>query len=310
MRSADITRRVALRRTLDGRLWRPFFIGLALLGAAFVATAGIASEVKHVVIVSVDGLRPDAISARTTPELAKRLQRAVYSLSAQTVSPSRTLPAHASMLTGLDVPRHGVHWNHYLPGHYAGDTVFTLAQKAGRTTAMLHTKSKLAYLAPAAGVDFAHGPAMGAQPTAAVELIRAFERAWTEHGYGVSFIHIREPDDAGHEHGWMSAPYLQAVAEVDRALGGFLDTLERGQRHLATAVIITADHGGHDHNHGSAAPEDMTIPWIALVPGHPTPRRIERPVNTYDTAPTVLALLSIRPPPDLDGRVVHEALLP
>lgn len=284
-------------------------MGLALLTAAFAPALGVAGDLKHVVIVSIDGLRPDAISERTTPELIKHLQRAVYSLSARTVFPSSTLPAHVSMLTGLDVSRHGVHWNHYLPGHYGGDTVFTLAKKAGHSTAMLYTKRKLAYLASVADVDFVQGPVIATQLTP-MELIHAFERAWSGDGYGVSFLHLRDPDDAGHEYGWMSRPYLEAVSEVDRALSRLLAALAHGPRGSHTAVIITADHGGHDRTHGSTAPEDMTIPWIALVPGHPAPRRIERSVNTYDTAPTVLALLGIDAPPGLDGHIVHEALIP
>ncbi len=282
-------------------------MGLALLAAALAPAPGIAGDVKHVVIVSVDGLRPDAISEQATPALMKHLQRAVYSLSARTVSPSSTLPAHVSMLTGLDVPRHGVRWNHYSPGHYAGDTVLTVAKKAGYTTAMLYTKNKLAYLVPVTGIDFVRAPAATAQPTA-MEWVKAFEKAWSGHGYGVSFIHLREPDDAGHEHGWMSVPYLKAVTEVDRALGYLLAALARDGTGPHTAVIITADHGGHDRTHGSSRPEDMTIPWIALVPGHSAPRRIERSVSTCDTTPTALALLGVNPPVDLDGRVVREAL--
>lgn len=308
MRSADITRRVAQLRTLAGRLWRPFFICLLALACAPMPMLGAGGGAAHVVIVSIDGLRPDAISLRTTPNLTQALGRAVYSLRAQTVSPSSTLPAHISMLTGLDVPRHGVRWNHYVPRHYAGDTVFTLAERAGYATAMVYAKTKLAYLAPAAGTDFAHGPATEIDAMPASALVSALTNAWSARPYGLSFIHLREPDAAGHAHGWMGPAYLQAVAEVDRALGRLLSALERDPRSAATAVIITADHGGRGRGHGSPAPENMTIPWIVLTPGHTTATRIERTVRVYDTAPTVLALLGVEPPSGLDGRAVAEVL--
>ena len=69
------------------------------------------SVTRHVVLVSIDGLRPDAISAYGAPTLGRLLNEGAYTLAANTIHPSKTLPSHTSMLTGQPPDRHGVLWN-------------------------------------------------------------------------------------------------------------------------------------------------------------------------------------------------------
>ena len=87
-------------------------------------------NITRVLIVSIDGLRPDAIDLAPMPTLQGLMKVGAYSLSAQTIFPSTTLPAHASMLTGLCPSAHGVTWDEYLPekGFAQGTSLFDLAQ--------------------------------------------------------------------------------------------------------------------------------------------------------------------------------------
>jgi len=61
-------------------------------------------------------------------------------------------------------------------------------------------------------------------------------------------------------------------------------------------------------NHGTPYPYDTHVPLILRVPGA-APRRIDRPVATVDLAPTLAALLGLRPPRDLDGRDLSALVL-
>ena len=54
----------------------------------------------RVLIVSFDGLRPDAIAEADMVNVMSLMQSGAYTMSAQTIMPSLTLPAHASMLVG------------------------------------------------------------------------------------------------------------------------------------------------------------------------------------------------------------------
>src|SRR4051812_42627825 len=65
----------------------------------------------HVVVVSIDGLRPDAIAKFHASTLQRLMAQGRYSLTAQTIKTSLTLPSHTSMLTGVTEDVHGVTWN-------------------------------------------------------------------------------------------------------------------------------------------------------------------------------------------------------
>lgn len=111
--------------------------------------------VTRVVIISIDGLRPDAIDLAPMPTLQEIMKTGAYSLEAQTVTPSTTLPAHASMLSGLCPSAHGVTWDEYLPdrGYALGTDLFDLAHASGLRTVMVVGKEKLRQVTEPASLD-------------------------------------------------------------------------------------------------------------------------------------------------------------
>src|SRR5689334_7434800 len=70
-----------------------------------------AERPTHVIVISLDGTRPDAILQAETPNLQALATGGGVDWEATTVLPSATLPAHTSMLTGLSVEQHGVDYN-------------------------------------------------------------------------------------------------------------------------------------------------------------------------------------------------------
>jgi hypothetical protein len=305
-------------------------------------------KAAHVLLVSIDGLRPDAIRPAEAEHLLQLMKTGSYSLQAETISPSITLPSHASMVTGLDVPRHGVVWNAYQPGFLRVPSIFTIAMAAERPVALLFSKDKFHYLVPPGGAHWVYGPpppsripsfedvtrmvagslagAEGEEPgdrsppepwssttgSSAWGIAHAFAREWETTHYALTFIHFREPDLAGHARGWMGPDYLQAVEIVDGALGLILETIRKSGEWEKTAVLVTADHGGRGRGHFEPGdpkiPENVHIPWICVGPGVPPGLEIPRAIRTVDTAPTVLALLGLPVPADWDGRPVPEVL--
>ena len=116
-----------------------------------------AAKAKRVVVISIDGLRPDAIEAAPAPHLLSMIRRGAYCEKAETIRPSITLPSHTSMLSGLDYKRHGVSWNNFRAGHFGHPTVFSVTAQAGKSTAMFYAKDKFAYLAHPAAVSWTYG---------------------------------------------------------------------------------------------------------------------------------------------------------
>src|SRR5688572_13448867 len=100
---------------------------------------------SHVVLVSIDGLRPDAISAYHAPTLQRLIREGSYTLGASTITPSKTLPSHTSMLTGEGPERHHVLWNNVATAkmdEVEVPTIFGVSRKFGYRTAAFFSKSK------------------------------------------------------------------------------------------------------------------------------------------------------------------------
>jgi arylsulfatase A-like enzyme len=265
-------------------------------------TPTLAPAVRRVVILSIDGLRPDAILPAPMTNLITLMQNGVFSLGAQTVFPSVTLVAHSSMLGGLCPSKHGVTWNEYLPerGYAQGTDLFDLAHTAGLETVMYVGKEKMRQITEPTSLDrFIY---INDSDTALMgSVIGNFP--WD---FGVLFIHLLATDLAGHDAGWMSPYQFDIIRQADVTLGMLLAELDARNLRAETLIIVTSDHGGLGGGHGTAAREDMTIPWIAAGPGI-QPKTLTTLVHTMDTAATAAFALGLPIPADWDGVPVYEA---
>jgi arylsulfatase A-like enzyme len=256
----------------------------------------------RVLILSIDGLRPDAIDLTPMRNLQALMQEGAYSLVAQTIFPSSTLPAHTSMLTGLCPDDHGVNWNDYYPdrGFANGTDLFDLAHAAGLRTVMVVGKEKLRQITEPESTDVFE------YINDRDVLIAARVAELIPQGFGLMFVHFPTPDWMGHAYGWLSPEQFSVIFRADEALQTILDALEGAGMREDTLIIVTADHGGHDTTHGTSRLEDMTIPWIIAGPGvHHAVLSTE--VNTTDTAATVAWALGLPLQPEWQGLPVLEA---
>ena len=236
------------------------------------------------------------------PNLLALMQTGAYSLSAQTTFPSATLPAHGSMLTGQCPAKHGLNWNDYIPeyGYAQGQSSFALAKNANLRTIMFVGKEKLRQVTPPETTDiYRYIP--DRDLVIAAEAIPELQQ-----GFGLAFIHFPTPDWMGHQYGWLSPEQLSVLRRADEAIGNILSALEESGLREDTLLIITADHGGRLHSHGSRHPEEMTIPWIINGPGV-IPGEIKVTVNVMDTAATAAWAINLPTPPEWDGYPVREA---
>jgi arylsulfatase A-like enzyme len=116
------------------------------------------ARAERVVVISIDGCRPDAFDAADATTIKALIARGASCPKAETVRPSITLPSHTAMLTGLDFKHHGVVWNNYRPGYLVHPSVFSVVQQSGKKSAMLFSKDKFHFLANPACVSWIYGP--------------------------------------------------------------------------------------------------------------------------------------------------------
>lgn len=269
---------------------------------------------SHVIIISIDGLRADAIRHFGAPTLQRLMREGTFTLDAQTILPSKTLPSHTSMLTGVDADQHGITWNNEQVadlGHVDVPTVFGLAKAKGFRTAAFFSKPKFHHLEAPNTLDYVRSPKGGLFDSRwdAGRTVAEVDKFLKRKGDtpNLMFVHIGEPDYAGHLFGWMGRLYGNAVRDADRAVAKLIDQATHRLGAGTFTVIVTADHGGHGRDHGSSDPRDTTIPWIVWGKGVQRGVTLPAGIRTMDTAATSLWLLGVDAPATWVGIAVVSA---
>lgn len=291
-----------------------FAVGVLLLAGAMTAsedrpTRPIA-EIERVLIVSIDGLRPDRLLLADSPVLHGLIREGAYTMWASTTGFATTLPSHISMLTGVNPRKHGIEWNDALPLpqpiYPKFPLLFELAKKWGYKTAVVSGKRKFETLLKPGTVDVAFVPPqdLTADAPVADEAVRVIREARPE----VLFVHFGAVDKVGHKSGWGSPEQLRAIAEADAALGRVLAALEAAGLRAHTLVLVSTDHGGQGLTHGPDDPRSRHIPWIASGPGvkrgFDLTQSADLAVRTEDTCATACYVLGLGQFPYFDGKPV------
>jgi len=184
---------------------------------------------KQVVIIIVDGLRPDVLLLADAPTLHGLVRNGAYSFWARTTDVAITLPSCTSMLTGVSPQKHGVNWNAALPfaqpAYPAVPTVLEMATRAGYVTALVAGKSKFSALAKPGTVTHVSVPTatkISDEQVAAeaAKIIRQFHPA-------LLCVHFPDVDTAGHAEGWGSPAQLAQLARTDAQIAKVLAALEQ-----------------------------------------------------------------------------------
>jgi len=212
----------------------------------------------QLLLVSIDGLRADALDWGITPNLSALATQGVRAQWMNPSYPALTFPNHYTLVTGLRPDHHGIVHNSMddaeLGGFmvsrsdavgdgrwWGGEPIWVGAEKAG-----LHAAT-WSWPGSEAQID-------GVRPTHwqrydghVVPQARAMKVAsWLEQRrppIALAALYFDQVDKAGHEHGPQSPEYRAAIASVDAAIGQLLARLRRDGRLAHTNIVIVSDHG-------------------------------------------------------------------
>jgi predicted AlkP superfamily pyrophosphatase or phosphodiesterase len=257
-----------------------------------------------VVLMLVDGLGPDGLTAARCPNINGLRARGASTMRATSVMPSVTLPCHMSIFHSVPPTRHGVTTNTWTPMARPIPGLVEVAQAAGLRNSFLINWEPLRDLSRPGFLDFMYYRDNNEDPDGDQVIADEAVRHLTSARPGFTFIYFGALDSFGHKHGWMSDGYLAQLERTDAAIGTVLGVLPDD-----ASVLVQSDHGGHDRIHGTDLPEDMTIPWIIAGPGIRRGHEIERAVNLIDTTPTLARAMGITPHPEWEGQCVEEAFV-
>ena len=272
----------------------PVFIAAAILSST-IAPGALSQTVDHVIHISVDGLRPDAVLALGPvhcPNFHRLMIEGAFTLNARSdCDYTNTLPNHTCQMTGraaLGPEGHGVSFNSDTGGTIAdahgsyAAGIFDAAHDNGLVTALYAGKDKFALYdrswdavngAPdITGEDngrdkIDHYMFLGNT----TELVDSFLTLLDSSLPGFFFLHLRDPDTDGHAYGWKSPEYLDSIIRMDAAIGRVLDAIETNPSFAGrAAIIVMADHGGTGTSHSDADdPLNYTIPFFVWGPDIP-----------------------------------------
>lgn len=269
--------------------------------------------VEHVVILIVDGLRPDVLLLSDTPTLHGMVRGGAYTMWARTTDVAITLPSCTSMLTGVKPAKHGVSWNTSQPAsgqlYPAVPTVLGMATEAGYVTALVAGKSKFSALAKPGTVSHVFVPETSkcSDEQVAAEAVKIIEA----HRPALMCIHFPDNDAAGHAKGWGSPEQFAQLVKTDAQIALVFAALDRAGIRGSTVVLLSADHGGAGKGHGADDMRSRHIPWVVagagVKPGYDLTQDAKLQVNTEDTGATVCWLLGLPLPAYFDGKPVMAA---
>ena len=316
---------------------------IAVIAVAFVAVTAGYFAWKHfqkriragqfrnanIVLVTVDTLRADHLPAYgytriKTPAIDRLAAESI--LFEDAVSPiPMTLPSHASILTGLLPPSHGVRDN---AGFLLDSRIVTLPeilkQQGYKTAAfvsafVLDSQFKLDQGFDVYSDDFTLAQAR----VSGTELYRRAEEterevdAWlntNSTGKFFLWVHYYDPHDpyeppGAYRQEYSGSLYDGEIAYTDEILGKFLARLDQLGLKEKTIVVFAGDHGESlgEHNEQTHAlflyNATQQVPLMFRLPSA-APKRIRATAGLIDIVPTLLDLTGIRAETSLQGKSV------
>jgi choline-sulfatase len=310
---------------------RPRALALGLLALALAALAWRfwATSARpvlgrvNVVLATIDTMRADRVGPALTPAIEALARRGVRFTNARSSAPL-TLPAHASIMTGLLPPADGVRLNGGPPLRDGTPTLARVLRSAGYHTAAFvgaYVLDSRFGLDPGFEVYDDEIP----KPESATGSLEAERRGDVVAARAIAWVRSL-PDDGRPFFLWMHlydphAPYTPPaewlarahgeaydgeVAFADAQLRALVAALPATGRRKRTLVVVVGDHGeslgehGED-THGMLLYEAaLRVPLVFSAPGLPAATRDE-PASLVDVFPTVAGLLGLALPATVDG---------
>lgn len=218
-----------------------------------------AQQANVVILVSVDGLRSDAIGSGRMPTLDRLAGQGVHAEWMTPSYPTLTFPNHYTLVTGLRPDHHGIVNNtmrdsvlgKFSLGNreavqdsrwWGGEPIWVTLQKQGGSAATMFWPGSEAAIA---GQHPRYWHPFDAAVTAAQRVDRVL--AWLDlpgaQRPGFITLYFDQVDHAAHENGPHSSGTLAAMSEVDAGLQRLLVGMEaRGLRDRIDLIVVS-DHG-------------------------------------------------------------------
>jgi arylsulfatase A-like enzyme/Flp pilus assembly protein TadD len=300
-------------------------VAALLVTAACSHSSPVPRTRPNILLVTIDTWRADRLGAGISPALDHLSESSMRFTSARAAVPL-TLPSHATILTGLLPPAHGLRENGAVlsPAHR---TVAAILQSAGyRTAAFVGAYVLDRRFGLAKGFDtyddrIARDPGaterLEAERPASAVIDSALD--WLNHDAPRSphpapffvWIHLYDPhapyNPPAEFRARTATPYDGEIAYADAQLARVFDRLRTMGIFDRTWILVAGDHGEALGEHGEQThgmllyDSTLRVPLIISMPGGVRSRNDE-PVSLTDIAPTILHAAGMEPAVAMTGQ--------
>lgn len=307
--------------------------GRAVLAAVFLLVAGSSCTgerqpgedatsrtalTKKVLVIGIDGVRPDVLAAVATPNIDALAASGSYTGRARIGLPSVSGPGWSSLLTGVWPDKHGVTDNDFTGKRY--DAYPDFLTRLEQIEPDLNTFA-VADWAPLVQAD--DGAPTISSAVDVTHVLDGYEMGWAEaDSLSVAlatahlrtgdpdalFVYLGNPDETSHHFESIGQEYRTSIELADRHVGQLVQAMRSRTTYDQEdwLVLVSTDHGRSDNGgHGDDSPEERTIFYLASGPS----ATVGTPPDTVyvvDVAVTALAHMGVAADPAwaLDGKVV------
>jgi predicted AlkP superfamily pyrophosphatase or phosphodiesterase len=287
-------------------MMRFLLLALALLHLAIGSVIAGDPPAKKVLIIGIDGCRPDALLAAKAPHLHDLIKNGAFSDQAKTGDMTASGSGWGSLLSGVWREKHGVRGNDFKLSNFQEFPDCLTRIKKARPNAFV---ASIVHWDPIQKQIIKKSDVNAAYKTDA-EVTKAACQLLTDKNPDLLFVHLDDVDGAGHRFGFdpKLPTYLKAIEKVDTQVGDILKAMQKRATYEKEdwLILVSTDHGGKGKGHGNDTPEERTI--FLIVSGPSAARGTIEPAPVIvDVAPTALRHLGI--PIDakwsLDGKAVR-----
>ena len=232
----------------------------------FIASACLlfSQSKEKVLIIGVDGCRPDALSVAHTPNIDTLIANGLFSPDALIEDHTISGPGWSAILCGVWSDKHLVTNNNFNGNNY--DEFPSFFKYINDFDSDLHTVS-ICHWSPINDFIIQDDVDFKLNVDSDLEVAIQLSSYLQVNDPDVVFIHFDEVDIAGHSYGFSPdvPSYVSTIESIDEHIGAILETIKSraDYNNEDWLILVTTDHGGVGFSHGGTSIEHRNVFVIA-----------------------------------------------
>ncbi len=244
-------------------------LGTGILPFLVLAASLQASQTRKLLILGIDGCRPDALLKCEAPNLRALADSGQFTWWALSRPPTKSGPCWSSIFTGVWNDKHGVTDNNFTNQRFE---LFPMLFKRLKDADPSFTSGWFVYW-PGLNDAMPHGADVKAGDWSDENTLLRSVELLGDGDPDALFVQLGVIDAVGHSAGFDPdrAEYLDSIEETDGRVGEVLAAMKArpGYRNEHWRIIALSDHGGLGTHHGGSTIEEMRTFFIVAGDGVP-----------------------------------------